>query len=100
VVSEGLSAVTGRELTPGDCLLVGERTINLYRLFNVREGLTPGLDTVSSRLMEAPVDGPNKGRALAPHLDQIVRGYYREMGWDEDTGKPLPETLARLGIEQ
>jgi len=100
VVSEGLSAVTGRELTPGDCLLVGERTMNLYRLFNVREGLTPGLDTVSSRLMEAPVDGPNKGRALAPHLDQIVRGYYREMGWDEDTGKPLPETLARLGIEQ
>jgi aldehyde:ferredoxin oxidoreductase len=98
-VTEGLNCVTGRSLDIGGYLQVGERTINLFRLFNVREGLTPSLDTASARLLEAPVDGPNEGKALAPHFDEIVRGYYREMGWDEDTGKPLPATLDRLGIE-
>ncbi len=24
--------------------------------------------------------------------------YYREMGWDRTTGKPLPETLKKLGL--
>ncbi len=99
-IAEGLSVVTGRDFTPDDCLLVGERTINLLRLFNVREGLTPELDSASARLLEAPAGGPNEGKTLAPHFDRMLRGYYREMGWDEKTGKPLPETLLRLGIRE
>ena len=26
--------------------------------------------------------------------------YYRQMGWDEQTGKPLPETLRALDLEE
>jgi len=26
--------------------------------------------------------------------------YYTEMGWDSDTGKPLPETLASLELSK
>jgi aldehyde:ferredoxin oxidoreductase len=98
-VAEGLECVTGLGLDIAACLLGGERTINLFRLFNIREGLTPSCDTASPRLLEAPVDGPNKGRVLGPLIDQAVRAYYREMGWDEDTGRPLPATLEGLGIE-
>jgi aldehyde:ferredoxin oxidoreductase len=29
----------------------------------------------------------------------MVRTYYKLMGWDEETGKPLPETLRTLGLE-
>ena len=25
--------------------------------------------------------------------------YYEKMGWDKQTGKPLPETLKKLGLE-
>jgi len=29
-----------------------------------------------------------------------MRLVYELMGWDKDTGKPLPETLRMLGLEQ
>jgi aldehyde:ferredoxin oxidoreductase len=28
----------------------------------------------------------------------MVQNYYRLMGWDENTGKPLPETLEMLDL--
>ncbi len=30
----------------------------------------------------------------------MVENYYRLMGWDPKTGKPLPETLKQLGLEE
>ena len=77
-----------------------QKTVNLFRLFNIRQGLVPEQETASARLMEAPADGPNEGKTLAPEFDRMLRGYYREMGWDETTGKPLTETLERLGITE
>jgi aldehyde:ferredoxin oxidoreductase len=29
---------------------------------------------------------------------QMVENYYRLVGWDPKTGKPLPETLRQLGL--
>ena len=29
----------------------------------------------------------------------MLENYYRFMGWDVETGKPLPETLRNLGLE-
>ncbi len=29
----------------------------------------------------------------------MIKNYYNLMGWDEQTGKPLPETLKSLGLE-
>jgi aldehyde:ferredoxin oxidoreductase len=26
--------------------------------------------------------------------------FYREMGWDKASGKPLPQTLKKLGLEE
>ena len=31
--------------------------------------------------------------------DEIQHGYYEGMGWDKQTGKPLPETLKKFGLE-
>ncbi|MFC1902237.1 hypothetical protein ACFLX3_04855 [Chloroflexota bacterium] len=28
------------------------------------------------------------------------RKYYELTGWDKETGKPLPDTLRRFGLEQ
>jgi aldehyde:ferredoxin oxidoreductase len=30
----------------------------------------------------------------------MKRNYYRTMGWDEDTGMPLPETLHDLELDE
>jgi aldehyde:ferredoxin oxidoreductase len=32
-------------------------------------------------------------------LDKMLRNYYNQMGWDEVTGKPLPQTLSGLGLD-
>lgn len=99
--SEAVSAVVGWDFTPEDALLVGERLMNLERAFNIRRGLTPADDIeVSPRLLEPPSAGLAKGRSLAPHLRGMVMEYYRAMGWDEKTGKPLRSTLRRVGLEE
>ncbi len=100
IITDTLSAGTGWNFTPQEALEVGERITTLQRSFNIRHGLTPEKDdTISPRLAEAPVDGPVQGKTIAPVFPQIRRDYYREMGWDEVTSKPLPDTLKRLGLE-
>ena len=44
------------------------------------------------------MDGPAKGLGIAVHWDGIRRNYYKEMGWDPETGKPLPDTLKKLAL--
>ena len=29
----------------------------------------------------------------------MKRNYYRQMGWDEESGKPLPEPLGELDLD-
>jgi aldehyde:ferredoxin oxidoreductase len=35
-----------------------------------------------------------------PHWEAARRNYYEQMGWDTETGKPLPKTLKKLGLEE
>ena len=81
-----------------ELMKVGERRLNLMRVFNIRHGHTRDHDTVSPRLVEAPHEGPAKGVSIGPKYDKMVDDYYEAMGWDKE-GRPLPETLKRLGLE-
>ena len=92
-------AVTGRRLSIEEALTIGERILNLQRCFNILHGLTPENDDVSERLLTAPSDGPAEGIGSRPYLKGLVNEYYQLMGWDAKTGKPLPDTLRRLGLE-
>lgn len=93
-----LNAITGFDFTTENCLKLGKRVINLLRVFNIRHGFTDEQDSFSPRLGEAPTDGPGKGQSMAPTFEKIKRYYYKEMGWDERTGFPLPDTLDALGL--
>jgi aldehyde:ferredoxin oxidoreductase len=97
-LAETLSAVTGWDYTWLDCLHVGDRTANMMRLFNIRCGQTREHDWMSPREYEAPTEGPAKGISAAPVWDKMLDIYYESMGWDKE-GKPLPETLKNLGLE-
>jgi aldehyde:ferredoxin oxidoreductase len=35
---------------------------------------------------------------MMPAWDQMLDIYYKKMGWEVETGKPLPETLNRLSL--
>ncbi len=98
--SEALSYVTGWDFSPEEADLVGERVINIEKLFSIRRGFTIKDDlNVGPRVLEAPTEGPAKGKTFAPHLEKLTVEYYKAMGWDEK-GIPTKETLKRLDLEE
>ena len=99
VLSEALSAATGWDFTVEEAEALGLRIVNLARVYNIRHGHTRELDAPSPRYGSTPVDGPFAGKTFMPSFDHMLDMYYQKMGWDEKTGKPLPETLKRLGLE-
>ncbi len=99
LLAEALEAATGWEFSVNETMEVGKRIVNLLRAFNMRHGHTAEMDAPSPRYGSAPPDGPAKGVTIVPDWEKMRSIYYEQMGWDKETGKPLPETLARLGLE-
>jgi len=99
LLAEALNAVTGWDMTQDEARNIGLRAINLMRAFNVQVGITRELDRPSERYGSTPVDGPSKGISIQPHWDAMLDNYYRLLGWDVATGKPLKKTLKALGLE-
>ncbi|MBI5969428.1 MAG: aldehyde ferredoxin oxidoreductase C-terminal domain-containing protein, partial [Deltaproteobacteria bacterium] len=94
------NAVTGWNLDLREAVTIGRRIVNLLRVFNFRHGLKAKMERPSPRYGSTPNDGPVKGRGIGPYFDFMVRSYYEMMGWDPETGKPLPQTLKSLGLEE
>lgn len=97
---EVLNAVTGWDFTYEEARRqLGQRVVNLFRAFNVRHGLTTDLERPSPKYGSAPADGPAKGKSILTVWDKALHSYYELMGWDIKTGKPLPDTLRKCGLE-
>ena len=92
-------AVTGWDMTAEELERVGERVINLERLFNVREGVRRQDDALPWRVMHEPIpDGPSAGAYCPPdELGLMLDRYYALRGWDGD-GVPTPARLSALGL--
>ena len=92
-------AVTGWDVDVAELEQVGERVINLERLFNVREGVRRKDDALPWRVMHEPIpDGPSAGMHCPPaELSMMLDRYYALRGWDAD-GVPTPQRLASLGL--
>lgn len=92
--------VVGWDFSYEEAEQIGERITNLQRVFNLRRGLTAADDMdIGERLLEDPGAGIGKGHPWGPHAKKMIKEYYKVMGWEEETGKPLPETLERLDLE-
>ncbi len=99
LLSKAVAAVTGWDFTVQDAKIIGFRIANLMRAFNIRHGHTPDMEKPSLRYGSTPKDGPLKGKSILSHWDEMIDNYYKLMGWDRKTGKPLPETLERFGLK-
>ncbi len=112
-VAPGLAALWDEPVTGDDLLLVGERIVNLERLYNMREGLSRVDDRLPARFLEeaVPLFGferdPETGslqqssepitHARIYDFEAMLDRYYRLRGWSRD-GIPTPDTLQRLGL--
>jgi aldehyde:ferredoxin oxidoreductase len=94
-------AVTGWDVTVDELERIGERIINLERLFNVREGVRRAQDTLPWKVMHEPIpDGPSAGMHCPPaELAAMLDDYYALRGWDAD-GAPTAARLAELGLSR
>ncbi len=95
-----LSALTGEEVNGEELLRVGERTLNLQRLFNAREGFSTAQDALPTRVLEMPSFGPfNEEPACAVQdLESMLKEYYAARGWDAETGRPTQAKQEELGL--
>ncbi|MBI4636694.1 MAG: hypothetical protein HY727_10140 [Candidatus Rokubacteria bacterium] len=98
-VCRALSAATGWSYTVEEAMRFGRRTAAILRAVALRAGHTPDLERPSARYGSTPVDGPAKGQAVGEQWDRMLEVWYREVGYDRKTGKPLPKTLENLGLD-
>jgi aldehyde:ferredoxin oxidoreductase len=98
--AELLQVTTGWDMDGEEVRRVGERIVNLERLFIAREGITREDDTLPKRFLEQPLpegSGPSTGSVL--ELEPMLDEYYRARRWDVETGLPTREKLAELDLE-
>lgn len=95
-----MKAVTGWDVTLAEAQQVGERRINLMRVFNAREGATRELDTLPKKLFK-PLKGGKSDGVFIPQeeIAAALDNYYELAGWDKVSGNPTKEKLAELGLE-
>ena len=97
---EMLQAATGWDIDLDEILEIGERRVNMMRVFNAREGFDRRNDSLSKKFFR-PLQGsgPNAGAHFTPEqFEKLKDEYYRLAGWDSTTGNPTPEKLEQLGI--
>jgi aldehyde:ferredoxin oxidoreductase len=113
-LAPGVAPVWDEPLSGDDLLTIGERIVNLERLYNVREGLSRAEDRLPRRFTEESVPlfdfepDPDTGDVLRSEVplrygsiqdfDGMLDRYYDLRGWARD-GVPTEGTLRRLGLE-
>jgi aldehyde:ferredoxin oxidoreductase len=98
--AELLNAATGWELTGEEVRQIGERIVNLERLFIAREGIRRKDDVLPRRFLEEPLveaSGSSSGAVL--ELEPMLNEYYQARGWDVETGLPTKDKLVELGLD-
>lgn len=96
-IIEAMGVTLGWEITEKQLKKIGERIVNLNRMFNVREGMSRKDDTLPGRLLKEPApEGLPKGHVVK--LNQMLDEYYKYRGWDRKTGKPTVKKLKELDL--
>jgi aldehyde:ferredoxin oxidoreductase len=91
-------AVTGWNVSLWELVKLGERRLNLMRLFNAREGAGTERDTIPPKLMQPLQGGSSDGVSVSRDEVEAAKVMYFAMaGWDEE-GRPTRAKLEELGL--
>jgi aldehyde:ferredoxin oxidoreductase len=96
-----IKAATGWDVDVAELITIGERRLNMLRVFNKREGYTRENDRLPMKFF-GPLagSGPTAGMALDEnHLEHEKDVYYQLAGWDRNSGNPTPVKLKELGLD-
>jgi len=98
---EIIRATTGWKTTWLELMKLGERSINMARIFNYREGFTSKDDTLPKVFYRDFKGGPLDGQGAINKKDfeKAIRLRYELMGWNPDNGIPATAKLIELGLD-
>jgi len=97
-IAKALSLITGMDLDVAGLKQIGERIVNLQRMYNVRHGISRKDDAQPQRLLKEPSpSGRAKGHVV--YLDKMLDEYYELRGWEKTTGLPAEKKLNDLRLE-
>jgi len=96
---EALNIITGWSFDIPEAMDAGRHVVNQFPAFNFRPGLTKEMEAPSANYGSTPMDRPAQGKSVMPQWDAWLRNYHERMGWDPGTGRPLPEALRNLGLD-
>jgi aldehyde:ferredoxin oxidoreductase len=87
-IAELIAGACGWDFGWEEALIAGRRILTLRQAFNAREGLTPDQFELPKRIAStSTVD-----------YEALRKGYFNEMKWDVQSGKPSIEALSGLGL--
>jgi aldehyde:ferredoxin oxidoreductase len=107
-LAELYSAVTGIEIDQFELKRAAERSYNVVKALNVREGLSREddrfpkiwLKPLKAGGKEIPLKSFFGDKVLSEEdLEKVLDDYYSERGWDVETGIPTKAKLKELGLE-
>jgi aldehyde:ferredoxin oxidoreductase len=109
ICAEIYSAATGIESGPQDLLAAAERSFNLWKALNVREGFSRKDDTFPEIWFGTITDSCGKTvqardffkkRPVSrAEFHSLLDDYYNERGWDVERGIPTKAKLKEMGLE-
>jgi len=95
---ELINASTGWDVTPEECMEVGERGITAARKLNYDLGIDEVYEELPKRLYQPLENGGLEGVSMdKDKFLEMKHYYYQHFGWDEK-GYPKEETLDKLGL--
>jgi len=98
-VLASVNLATGWDLTIEELLKIGERAVNMYRLFNVREGFSSKDDILPERIHQPLENGALEGQFIDRDAFLEARSQlYAIKGWDHKSGIPTRERLESLSL--
>jgi aldehyde:ferredoxin oxidoreductase len=91
--------ITGWDVTMDELLRLGERRVNMMRVFNMRENIDRSFDSLPKKLKQPLQGGKSSGLFVDfENLEKAKDHYYELAGWNIEKGLPLKEKLDSLDL--
>lgn len=95
-----IKTVVGWNTSIEELLAVGERRVNMMRLFNAREGYKKEMDKLPPKMYQPLKGGASNELKMDPEVfEEAKQEYYAQRGWNPDTGNPTIEKIKELGLD-
>jgi len=98
-VLASVNAATGWEMTIEEALQIGERAINMARVFNAREGFNRQDDRLPERMFQPLENGALVDQFIKhEEFEHALTQLYGLKGWNSETGTPGRKRLEELSL--